>query len=77
MAHYWDDVPPTPLELKQATADRARQQLRGVSAGCFTVDELALVLRCGWADFKYRDTEDECDRILALFAREFPDKELR
>lgn len=71
MGHYWSEMrgPETPLERKQKEARDAVAELRRLPASSFSVDEVGLLLRVGWSQFKRDYNERECDEILALRLR--------
>lgn len=57
---------PTELEKKQSTARDLAANLRLLRACEFSVEDLALLLKTDWSDFKHEYYEEECDRIIEL-----------
>lgn len=72
MGHYWSEMREAPTEL-EAAQERARIlaiKLRKLPASRFSVDELALLLRCDWSSFKENYYSNECHEIESLAERE-------
>ena len=69
MTVYWDDEQPTELELKQRKVRVQAAQLRELPASHFTVNELGLLLQCGWSSIRFNYHERECDEIQRIYDR--------
>jgi hypothetical protein len=72
MGHYYSEMrgPETELERLQPRAKGWAKRLRSLPASRFTVDELALLLRVDWSEWKHDYYEHECRELETLAARE-------
>ncbi len=71
MGHYWSEMrdDPSPLEIKQAKASKLVSQLCKHKSSKFTVEELKLLMRTGWSEYKDHYYDKECDAVIKIAER--------
>lgn len=67
---YADYYSESPLEKRQANADRLALKLRRLPASKFNLDEIALLLRTNWSHARTVYYTSECEEIEQLAKRE-------
>ena len=72
MGHYWSEMrgPETEAERQQRIANTLANRLRTLPASRFSVNEIALLTRAGWSQYKDNYYESECREICAIAHRE-------
>jgi len=72
MGHYFSEMHGdiTETERKQDKARKLARQLRAKPAACFTLDEIALILRTDWSSAQTVYYSSQCEQIFAIAARE-------